>query len=455
MSTAAPASAAMRAAETLVSAPPVPTPARPTEPISTPASASPNGTCGDALGAVEVRRPRVQRVDVGEQHEQVGADELGDEGGEPVVVAEADLVGRDRVVLVDDRQDAQREQAVHGALGVRARGRVLEVARGEQHLAGDDAVAVERVLVAEDEQVLADGCRGLLGREVGGPRVELAGTACPVAIAPEDTSTTSAPRPCAAARASTSGRDLAGVLAADRRGADLDDDAASRAGSRRALRGVTARPRRRSRRLGRRPSASASIGDVGVGLRRPRCRPRARAAARRGPRPWRPCARGTRSRRSARVARRFSSRRTSVPRGAVMSSAVEVSVGSQSKTTPVPGPMTTVEPATAPARTSSSSTPSLREAVGEEADGLVVREVGLLHPALGLRAEHAVERAVAAALGAHDEAGVVDGLRAHDDALAPRGRLRQRRAPASTSSPSAKPSWRRPSWLTVEISKTR
>ena len=90
---------------------------------------------GDALGTVEVRRPRVQRVDVGEQHEQVGVDELGDERGEPVVVAEADLVRGDRVVLVHDRQDPQPEQALHRALGVAAGRRVLEVARGQQHLA--------------------------------------------------------------------------------------------------------------------------------------------------------------------------------------------------------------------------------------------------------------------------------------------------------------------------------
>jgi len=37
-------------------------------------------------------------------------DEGGDERGEPVVVAEADLVGGDRVVLVDDRDRAEVEQ---------------------------------------------------------------------------------------------------------------------------------------------------------------------------------------------------------------------------------------------------------------------------------------------------------------------------------------------------------
>ena len=44
--------------------------------------------------------------------------EVGDQGGQPVVVAEADLVGGDGVVLVDDRHDAELEQPVEGALGV-------------------------------------------------------------------------------------------------------------------------------------------------------------------------------------------------------------------------------------------------------------------------------------------------------------------------------------------------
>ena len=76
---------------------------------------------------------------VGEQHEQVGVDEVGDERGEAVVVAEADLVVGDGVVLVDDRH-ARRARA-----GARACSRacrywlaVDEVVRREQHLAGDE-----------------------------------------------------------------------------------------------------------------------------------------------------------------------------------------------------------------------------------------------------------------------------------------------------------------------------
>ena len=54
---------------------------------------------------------------VGEQHEQVGADEVGDEGGEAVVVAEADLVVGDGVVLVDDGHDAEVEQPLAACRG--------------------------------------------------------------------------------------------------------------------------------------------------------------------------------------------------------------------------------------------------------------------------------------------------------------------------------------------------
>ena len=46
---------------------------------------------------------------IGEQEQQTCSREVGDQGGEAIVVAEIDLVGGDRVVLVDDRDDSQRE----------------------------------------------------------------------------------------------------------------------------------------------------------------------------------------------------------------------------------------------------------------------------------------------------------------------------------------------------------
>ena len=49
----------------------------------------------------------------------------------------------------------------------------------------------------------------------------------------------------------------------------------------------------------------------------------------------------------------------------------------------------TAEPGTAPCLEQLVLDAELREPVGEEADGLVVGEVGLLHPALGLGADDA------------------------------------------------------------------
>jgi hypothetical protein len=43
---------------------------------------------------------------VGEDHERVGFDQVGDQGAEGVVVAELDLVGHHGVVLVDHRNHA-------------------------------------------------------------------------------------------------------------------------------------------------------------------------------------------------------------------------------------------------------------------------------------------------------------------------------------------------------------
>ena len=80
---------------------------------------------------------------VGEQHEQVGVDQVGDERGEAVVVAEADLVVGDGVVLVDDRHDAELEQPLQRAAGVEVLRPDAEVERRQQHLPGDQAVGGE------------------------------------------------------------------------------------------------------------------------------------------------------------------------------------------------------------------------------------------------------------------------------------------------------------------------
>src|SRR5690606_32494830 len=66
------------------------------------------------------------------------------------------------------------------------------------------------------------------------------------------------------------------------------------------------------------------------------------------------------------------------------------------------------------------------EPVGEEADGLVVGEVGLLHPALRLGATDLVEHAVVPGAAGDGEAGVVHRTGAQHDAF---GRRRRRGRP--------------------------
>ena len=52
----------------------------------------------------------VQALLVGEDDQGIGIDQIGDQRAEGVVVAELDLVGHHRVVLVDDRDDREFDQ---------------------------------------------------------------------------------------------------------------------------------------------------------------------------------------------------------------------------------------------------------------------------------------------------------------------------------------------------------
>ena len=116
------------------------------------------------------RRVRVvQTVDVAEQHQQVGVHQVGDQGGQPVVVAEPDLTGGDRVVLVDDRQHSELEELGEGLVGVAVVAAPRHVVGGQEHLPRDQAVGRELLGVAVHEQSLAHRRSGLLGSQRTGP----------------------------------------------------------------------------------------------------------------------------------------------------------------------------------------------------------------------------------------------------------------------------------------------
>ena len=120
-----------------------------------------DGSCAGLIG-----RTGVEGLDVAEQDEGIGTHELCHQSSEPVVVSESDLVRCDGVVLVDDREDPQSQKALHGSARVGPGRRILEVAGGQQHLAGEDAEPVEAGLIPPHEHVLTDSCRCLLRRKV-------------------------------------------------------------------------------------------------------------------------------------------------------------------------------------------------------------------------------------------------------------------------------------------------
>jgi hypothetical protein len=87
-------------------------------------------------------------------------------GGDPrrqaVVVAEADLAGRHRVVLVDDRHGAEAQQGGQRAAGIEVAAPLLGVVERQQDLRDGDLVAGQRLLVGVRQQDLAGGGGGLL-----------------------------------------------------------------------------------------------------------------------------------------------------------------------------------------------------------------------------------------------------------------------------------------------------
>ena len=106
-------------------------------------------------------------------------DHLGDARGQAVVVAEADLGGRDGVVLVDHRNAAEAEQRGQGGARVEVAAAVLGVVQRQQQLGGGEALRGQRLAPGLRQADLADGGGGLLllqpqarlraGRARGGP----------------------------------------------------------------------------------------------------------------------------------------------------------------------------------------------------------------------------------------------------------------------------------------------
>ena len=151
-----------------------------------------------------------------------------DLGGEEVVVAERDLVGRRRVVLVDHRHDAPVEQPPQRPARVEVVAARAHVEERQQHLRARHAAAR-----AAARRRRGRACPDRRRWRPAGPRSRVGRTPRPMisiprAIAPLVTTTTSSPAPWRAATSSQIersdvGAQAAGVVGDDAR-SELDDD---------------------------------------------------------------------------------------------------------------------------------------------------------------------------------------------------------------------------------------
>ena len=114
---------------------------------------------GDQRGpGVLARIGRVQAGLVGQDDQGLGFDQVGDQGAQGVVVAELDFVGDDRVVLVDDRNDAELEQGGERRSGVQIALAVGQVVVGQQDLRGVQPMLGKGAFIDLRQSHLADGC---------------------------------------------------------------------------------------------------------------------------------------------------------------------------------------------------------------------------------------------------------------------------------------------------------
>ncbi len=115
-----------------------------------------------ARGRIATRVGGVKPVDVGEQDELIGLHHFGHAGGEAIIVAEANLRRRDRVILVDHGNAAQRQQGVQRGAGVEVAASILGIVGGQQKLRGGQADGGERFAPGLCQADLTDGGGGLL-----------------------------------------------------------------------------------------------------------------------------------------------------------------------------------------------------------------------------------------------------------------------------------------------------
>ncbi len=104
----------------------------------------------------------IEAFRVGHADDEVGLGDVGDDGGEMVVVAELDLVDGDGVVFVDDGDDVPLHEGGEGVLHVDEPLAVRQIVHGEKDLGYVDLMLAKGIGVDAHDPALPDGGAGLL-----------------------------------------------------------------------------------------------------------------------------------------------------------------------------------------------------------------------------------------------------------------------------------------------------
>jgi hypothetical protein len=115
-----------------------------------------------------------QARSAGEEDQDVCTPKAGDTGGELVVVAVAQFLDGDGVVLVDDGNDlGELDQAIEHRTHARGTLLILEIFMCDEKLGHMQAVIAQQRLISMHEMRLAHGSDRLKRGDVGGPLFEL------------------------------------------------------------------------------------------------------------------------------------------------------------------------------------------------------------------------------------------------------------------------------------------
>ena len=117
---------------------------------------------GDEMGAgVFARVGAEQAFLVGQDDQRIGFHQIGHQGTQGVVIAKFDFIVHHRVILVDDRQHAMRQQGVQGRAGVQVALSVGQIGVGQQDLRAAQAVFAQLGFVHVHQTHLAHGSGSL------------------------------------------------------------------------------------------------------------------------------------------------------------------------------------------------------------------------------------------------------------------------------------------------------